>query len=415
MQRALLLLLLAVAASGTYASRSLQGGFLVKPEAEEEPDPKLLAIGKAFKVEVEKLSLAPGNAKHLWWSKPAIVKTTKAVDLFLTTYPPPVWSDGKGFACKCPLIATCLWPKPCVSPCTVEPVCPVKPKACPPKPCLVEPCEAAEPCPTYGPVVPEVPTTTAAAAEPVVTVGAGAATQGFTMGAVEGAGAARGDNATGALASRSLQGGFVKELVVKKVPAPVKVVEVVPKPVVIVKAVPEIEVCEGVVLASCCGLGELEFDAYGKCVTVCKVVVEKTSLAPVAKAHPFIWWKTPVTTVVKVPVEVDLALVSYPPPVWSDGKGFKCVCPVPKPECPFPPPCVAPCKLAPKCPVVKVAPKPCPDAKPCLAEPCPPVEPCPADGAEGDGGAVIPTTTTATAESDVSVSSGAVSDDSGAK
>lgn len=33
----------------------------------------------------------------------------------------------------------------------------------------------------------------------------------------------------------------------------------------------------------------------------------------------------------------------------------------------------------------------------------------------GDGGAVIPTTTTATAESDVSVSSGAVSDDSGAK
>lgn len=44
-----------------------------------------------------------------------------------------------------------------------------------------------------GPVVPEVPTTTAAAAEPVVTVGAGAATQGFTMGAVEGAGAARGD------------------------------------------------------------------------------------------------------------------------------------------------------------------------------------------------------------------------------
>mgnify|MGYP001810807250 CR=1 FL=1 len=161
------------------------------------------------------------------------MKTTKAVDLFLTTYPPPVWSDGKvaaaasfrcchhcccrrslpslllptclcscaaaacaaaaaaataaaaarlppqllphvsvtsapqppppgpfsrlsvlqtlqGFACKCPLIATCLWPKPCVSPCTVEPVCPVKPKACPPKPCLVEPCEAAEPCPTYG-------------------------------------------------------------------------------------------------------------------------------------------------------------------------------------------------------------------------------------------------------------------------
>ena len=33
----------------------------------------------------------------------------------------------------------------------------------------------------------------------------------------------------------------------------------------------QIEVCEGVVLASCCGLGELEFDAYGKCVTVCKV------------------------------------------------------------------------------------------------------------------------------------------------